>query len=223
MPSATNRDDLLTILAADCAGPDAEVGCDCCAQCCDDDDGCTIEYDSVCERFASRFDSPSGSFYHDEAGANCGCSGSGVNTTMTCLDERCTNTCNQDDTVCVSHEEYSSGFMENYAFWEYFRSTYRYTKGRNDTVVFESVLQLNWRWRYTVTINGEECNSASLTTCPYGDRAYSVHCDNIPGAGSVRICKDEVYDDQGPLAVFAFQDPTYRKSGGCPPRFYPLA
>jgi hypothetical protein len=43
-----------------------------------------------------------------------------------------------------------------------------------------------------------------------------VKCDNVQGAGSQELCNEKRTNDDGPLAVFAFQDPAYLK--GWPPQ-----
>jgi hypothetical protein len=43
-----------------------------------------------------------------------------------------------------------------------------------------------------------------------------VDCENVQGAGTVDVCKPKPSDADGPLAVFAFQDPVLLR--GCPPK-----
>ena len=212
-----NKDALLTSISADCGGTDPELECPCCTKCCDNSSGeCSMEFESVCRIDERHFEEESGLMYIESADTICECTGSGPNTTLSCSDSNC-QSCNRDGTVCSINDKFHAEFDES-GVWDYYNVTFRYVVGRNDTVTFESIRSDDWTSKCKVTVNGELCGYCGKSiVCPDGTDYYEVNCDNL-GIGSVSMCSGGQLDTSGPLAVFAFQDPTYRE--GCQPRFF---
>ena len=111
--------------------------------------------------------------------------------------------------------------FDEFGFWHLFRSRFQYVVGLNDTVIFETQYYPNGDLFCSVTVNDKECNSCGRKICPDGFFGYDVLCDNIEGAGYVSVCDETQDNDDGVLAVFAFQDPLLHN--GCSPRLYPQA
>jgi hypothetical protein len=65
-------------------------------------------------------------------------------------------------------------------------------------------------------VNGQVCNKCFYAECPDQFTGVMVDCENVQGAGTVDLCNPMPSDFDGPLAVFAFQDPVFLQ--GCPPR-----
>jgi hypothetical protein len=67
-------------------------------------------------------------------------------------------------------------------------------------------------------VNGQVCNVCYKSMCNDGFEGVFVRCENVEGSGIVDFCDGTEIDDEGPLAVFAFQDPVLVQ--GCPPRIW---
>ena len=119
--------------------------------------------------------------------------------------------------MCSINENYEIRYSDDGSMYN-FMSTFQYVVGRNDTVTFEIKSQTAFSKVCEVTVNGQLCNSCSNELCEDGFGSVRVDCENVDGAGSVALCDEKSIDDDGPLAVFALQDPAYLE--GCPPRMY---
>jgi hypothetical protein len=213
---------VLSKVDADCGGEDPLVECTCCTTCCESSSGdCTINKEAVCLVEKSWHEYPNGSEYHESAGAVCECTttDSGDNastTTLSCRDTQC-QSCNQDETVCSinEHYQYSYGAETN---WDTMKSTFQYVVGRNDTITLEVTRPPDAHPACTITVNGQVCNSCYWAYCNDGFYGVHVQCENVQGAGYMNLCPEERTNNDGPLAVFALQDPAYLQ--GCPPRIF---
>jgi hypothetical protein len=210
---------LLSKVDADCGGVDPQVECTCCTTCCDSSSGgCKINKEAICLVEKSWHEHPNGPEYHESAGTVCECTTPGfednATTTLSCRDTQC-QSCNQDDTVCSINEHYQFSYGEKNK-WDNMQSTFQYVVGRNETVMFGATRQPDQSFTCKVTVNGEVCSSCYWHFCK--DLFYSVHveCENVKGAGYLNMCDGRSTNDDGPLAVFAFQDLAFLD--GCPPR-----
>ena len=214
-----DRLDSLSPIAADCAdGPgddDAALDCPCCFKCCHGEpDFCATNFTVGCQLQAANYQEEGGVSYSSVADTTCDCIGSGVNTTLSCRDN--CETCNLDRTVCSTNDNFIIQVNEN-SVNSYYKTTFQYVVGRNDTVTYEKWVNPDYSSRCEVRVNGEPCNSCSKHRCADGFGTVRVSCDNVEGAGNVNVCDEVSYDD-GPLLLFALQDPLVRD--GCPPRFF---
>jgi hypothetical protein len=112
------------------------------------------------------------------------------------------------------NERYEYHFDEEHGFASYIQSTFQYVVGRNDTVTLEWILQPDFVVRCKATVNGQVCNECYPSIC--SDQFSGVQ--NVEGAGAAEICNVEMENANGPLAVFAFQDPVFLQ--GCLPRIF---
>jgi hypothetical protein len=94
--------------------------------------------------------------------------------------------------------------------------TFQYVVGRNNTVPLDFTVLPDLSWACEVTLNGQVCNKCYYGMCEDGFSSVIVDCVNVEEAGIVDICNPKRQDADGPLAVFAFQDPAILQ--GCPPR-----
>jgi hypothetical protein len=211
--------ELFSKIDADCGGMEPQVECTCCTTCCDSSSGnCTIDKEAVCLVEKSWHEHPNGREYHESAGTVCECtttdSEDNATTTLSCRDTQC-QSCNPDETVCSINEHYQYSYGEE-TNWDTMKSFFQYVVGRNDTVTIESTRQRDQFFTCTITVNGQVCNSCYTAFCSDEFRSVHVNCENVDGAGSLHLCDDNGINLDGPLAVFAFQDPSYVE--GCPPR-----
>lgn len=201
---------------ADCHGDDPQVECPCCNKCCDPvTKDCAIYLEAVCEKDRKIFEDERGPRYVEGAGTVCECTGSGPNVTLSCSDKDCV-TCNRDETVCVSSIEFGSGYNERgerSSWW----ASFEYVVGRSDTVEFQKYVMDDYSSTCQASVNGQLCDTCGIPPCNDGYQAYHINCASVDGAGYVDQCDEWRPDDDGPLAVFAFQDRNFRQ--GCPPRF----
>jgi hypothetical protein len=212
---------VLTNVDADCGGVDPQVECTCCTTCCDSSSGnCTVNKEAICQVEKSWHEHPNGPEYHESAGTVCECVQTGsednVTTTLSCRDTQC-QSCNRNETVCSINEHYQFSYGEE-TNWNNMKSTFQYVNGRNDTVSFESTRQADGFLPCKITVNDEVCNSCYWAYCEDGFRSVHVDCENVAGAGYLNLCDDMLTNDEGPLAVFLFQDPVNFQ--GCPPRIH---
>jgi hypothetical protein len=210
---------LLSKVEADCGGGDSQVECSCCTTCCDSSSGnCTINKEAICHVEKSWHEHPNGREYHESAGTVCKCTTTGfehdATTTLSCSDTQC-QSCNQDKTVCSINERYQFIYGDDTS-WDNMKATYQYVVGRNDTVKFEATRHPDQSFLCQITVNGQVCASCYWSVCDDGFPSVHVNCENVDGAGYQELCNEKRTNDDGPLAVFAFQDPAYLQ--GCPPR-----
>jgi Leucine-rich repeat (LRR) protein len=217
---------VLSKVNADCGGAEPQVECTCCTTCCDSSSGnCMINKDAVCLMEKSWHEDPNGPKYHETAGTVCECTttGSGHNatTSLSCRDTQC-QSCNQNESVCSINKHYQFSYGEetswDYTNWDNMKTTFEYVVGRNDTVTFESTRQPDNSFACKITVNDQVCNSCYWAYCNDGFLSVHVDCKNVKGAGTLSLCNAKRSSDDGPLAVFALQDPVYLV--GCPPRIY---
>jgi hypothetical protein len=209
---------VLSKVSADCGGVDPQVECTCCTTCCDSSSGnCTMNNDARCLVEKTWHEHPDGVEYHESAGTECECSTTGTEdnatTTLSCRDTQC-QSCNRNETVCSINELYQFSYRDE-TRGDIVKSTFQYVVGRNDTVTYEKSRQHSLS-TCKVTVNGQVCNSCYTAYCFDWFLSVHVDCENVLGAGSISLCDPSGSNDDGPLAVFAFQDPAYLK--GCPPR-----
>jgi hypothetical protein len=215
-----NQTAIFPFVNADCGGLDPEVECSCCALCCDSF-ACAINNTNACLIAKSQYDSPAGLEFIESAGTVCECISSDIDaTTFSCMDTQC-QSCNLDGTVCSinKHFQFSYPYGDNIPFILKFQATYQYVVGRNDTVTLETTLLPDSLLSCEITVNGQVCNDCFLFECLDGFLGLNVVCDNVEGAGYIDVCDEKRNDDDGPLAVFAFQDPAFFQ--GCSPRIWP--
>jgi hypothetical protein len=115
------------------------------------------------------------------------------------------------------NEHYQYSYGED-TYWESTKSSFLYVVGRNDTITFEATRQPDQTFTCKISVNGQVCNSCYSSYCVDGFYGVHVNCENVKGAGSQDLCDASRTSDDGPLAVFAFQDPAYLQ--GCSPRLY---
>jgi hypothetical protein len=214
-----NQTAIFTKIEADCGGVEPAVECPCCTSCCDSLSGnCTVNGEAVCLVEKSWFDNEYGRAYYESSGTVCECTtGSDSDTgiaTLSCMDTQC-QSCNLNGSVCSINERYQYSYGENDS-GSYYHSTFQYVVGRNDTVTIEYKQQPNFSIVCEVTVNGQLCNECFASICKDQFSGIMVDCDNVEGAGSINLCNPKPNDIDGPLAVFAFQDPALLL--GCPPR-----
>jgi hypothetical protein len=216
-----NQTAIFTSVEADCGGVDPQVECSCCVSCCDSST-CVVNNTNTCFAEKSRYDRPKGHEYVESAGTVCECISSDIDAAyFSCMDTQC-QSCNLDGTVCSINMQYqrSIQYDEDSPYDLKFQATYQYVVGRNDTVTLETTLLLSdVSLTCEVAVNGQFCNSCFLTKCADEFWGFNVECTNVEGAGYIDLCDEKRSDDDGPLAVFAFQDPVF--SQGCPPRIWP--
>jgi hypothetical protein len=212
---------VLSKVDADCGGADPQVECTCCTTCCDSSSGnCTTSEEAVCLVEKSWHEDPNGRAYHESAGTICECITTGTEdnptAALSCRDTEC-QSCNRDGTVCSMNEYYQYSYGED-TNWDKITSTFQYVVGRNDTVVLETTRQPDALLTCKVTVNGQVCNSCFTAYCKDWFHSVHVNCENVKGAGNLNLCDASGTNDDGPLAVFAFQDLAYLQ--GCPPRIF---
>ena len=224
-----NQTSLLALVGSDCSGNNSLVDCPCCTTCCDgvDESSCEINLEGLCEIEKSSVEDERGGRYIETAGANCNCEDTAMdannNETASSINLSCTDTgcliCNRDKTVCATQEDYIFS-LSGQALFDYYRVTFRYVVGRNDTVVYESTYDpfLDY-YNCQVTVNDQLCDSCQPIACADGFFGNLAVCDNL-GISQGDFCTPEARSALGPLAIFALQDPQQR-AGGCSPRFYP--
>ena len=197
---------------ADCAAGEedsAKIDCPCCTKCCNSDSGdCESSYANVCRQDMLSYEHVNGPNYVDQAGTICDCPGEGQDITLTCSEE--CESCTLDGTVCAITEEYHIEYDDN-GEQSFYRAVFQYVKGISDTVTFE----LRNDGECLVIVNGEECDACEGFWCGDGFASFRVGCNNL-GYGDVSLCDGKGGNVDGPLAVFAFQDPAY--VSGCAPR-----
>ena len=113
------------------------------------------------------------------------------------------------------NELYQFAYAED-GKWSNSQSTFQYVVGRNDTVMFELTRTLDFDVTCEVTVNGQVCDRCFKSDCADRFAGWHVYCENVDDVGYVDLCDARRDDDDGPLAVIAFQDPVYLQ--GCPPR-----
>jgi hypothetical protein len=214
-----NKTAVFTKIDADCAGVDSAVECPCCTTCCDSLSGnCTVNGEALCLVEKLWFENENGPNYYKSGGTVCDCAtGSDSNygtATLSCIDTQC-QSCNQNGTVCSMNDRYQYSFDEN-GWRGHFHSTLQYVVGRNDTVTLELKLLPNFTRACGVTVNGQVCNECYYARCLDKFSGVFIDCENVEEAGSVDLCRPELTNTNGPLAVFALQDPAFLH--GCPPR-----
>jgi hypothetical protein len=217
-----NQTDIFPYVDADCGGEDPEVECSCCVSCCDStSQPCQYNTTNACLAEKSRYDRPKGLEYVESAGTVCECINFDTDaTTFSCMDTQC-QSCNLDGTVCAINKQYqfSYPYDDNTRYTLKFQATYQYVVGRNDKVTLETTALSDSSIACEVTVNGQVCKSCFLSACLDGFYGLGVVCDNVEGAGYIDLCDEKRNDDDGPLAVFAFQDRSFLQ--GCPPRIWP--
>ena len=209
---------LHTEIYADCGGPDPEVSCACCVECCDDLSGdCHKNLPGVCQVARSNYEYENGKYYDERRNTTCECTDDGH--TLLCSDESCPS-CNEDGSICALSTNYGTRIDDNGDMLSW-HATFRYLNGitridGNDDVV----VSMTWDEKEPgceVTINNEICQRCELNFCFDGFRSYKVFCENIEGGGNVDLCDENFsVDAAGPLTVFAMTDPRY--GSGCHPR-----
>jgi hypothetical protein len=214
-----NKTDLFSNIDADCAGVDPAVECTFCTSCCDLMSGvCTGNVEAVCLFEEAKFENENGPLYYKSGGTVCECtSGSDGNNgtaSVSCMDTQC-QSCNANGAVCSMNKYYQISFDEN-GYPCYYHMTFQDIVGQNDTVTLEYNVWPNLTREYKATVNGQVCNSCFEGTC--ADQFLLLDCKNVEGAGAVDLCSPKPEDTNGPLAVFAFQDPVLLQ--GCPPRLF---
>ena len=206
----------LSELSADC-----EVACPCCTGC----------YDSTTGRYVRAAVPKCRAEIEFSAdylgGASCTCDDD-KNTSivdLSCAGRTCL-VCNKDNTICgnttyfgnqLRYDRFSSS-----SYWVGGKSIFQYTIGRNETVEYEELLGGRTGGIVCeVKINGEACASCNPVTCRGTNRlpGILVRCNNIEGAGDYDPCSGNYEDFNSPLAVFSFEDPSYRSNLNCPPIF----
>jgi hypothetical protein len=216
-----NQTAVFTKIDADCAGAEPAVECPCCTSCCDSLSGnCTVKGEAVCLVEKSWYENENGRSYYESAGTVCECSvGSDSENgiaTLSCKDTQC-QSCNQNGTVCSINERYQFSYDEAGSI-SYFHSTFQYVVGRNDTVTLDLEILPDFTFICEAAVNGQVCNECYFASCPDQFTGVMVDCENVEDAGSVDLCRPERHDADGPLTVFALQDPVFLE--GCPPRIY---
>jgi Leucine rich repeat len=215
-----NQTAIFPFVNADCGGLDPEVECSCCVTCCDSF-ACAVNNTNACLVEKSEYDSPEGLQYIESAGTVCECISSDIDNAISfsCMDTQC-QSCNLDGTVCSINKQYQ--FRHPYDQDPYmlkFQATYQYVVGHNDTVTLETTQLPDASVTCEVTVNGQMCNGCFFSMCLDGFVGLNVDCYNVEGASAIDMCDEKRDDDNGPLAVFAFQDPAFLQ--GCPPRIWP--
>jgi Leucine-rich repeat (LRR) protein len=216
-----NQTAIFTKIDADCAGVEPAVECPCCTSCCDSLSGnCTVNGEAVCLAEKSWFANETGPDYYESGGTVCECTTGSDNNhgiaTLSCMDTQC-QSCNLNGTVCSVNKRYQYSYDEN-GYHMYFHSTFQYVVGRNDTVTLELTILPDFTFICEVAVNGQVCNECFFARCRDQFSGIMVNCENVEEAGSVDFCHPEPNDADGPLAVFALQDPAFLQ--GCPPRIY---
>jgi hypothetical protein len=216
-----NQTAMPTKIEADCGGLDPAVECSCCISCCDSSSGnCTLNIDSVCQVEQSWFEDENGPEYYESGGTVCECSidpdsdNDAAAATLSCTDTQC-QSCNINGTVCFVNERYQTTY-DDYGERIHFHSAFQYVVGRNDTVTFDARYFPDYTSTCEVAVNGQVCNDCYWAICDDGFAGVYVSCENVEGAGYAGLCDERTTDDDGPLAVFALQDPAFLQ--GCPPR-----
>jgi hypothetical protein len=216
-----NQTAIFPYVDTDCGGVDPEVECSCCAGCCDSF-ACIINKTNACLSKKSQYDSPKGLQYIESAGTVCECISSDIDDeiSFSCMDTQC-QSCNLDGTVCSINKQYQlrSPHDADSPYLLKFHATYQYVVGRNDTVTLETTQLPDAFITCEVTVNGQVCNSCFFSECNDGFFVVQIGCNNVEGAGSTDMCDEKRNGDDGPLAVFALQDPLLLQ--GCRPRIYP--
>lgn len=209
---------LIPNFLADCLPSDnvtAEVVCDCCTTCCNDDT-CETSVPQICLVEAEAI-----MVSQSNRNEICECNeGPTVNiddepvTTMTCT-EQC-ESCNEDKTVCgqmTTSEWYYNESAEKVKH----QVSYQYTRGRNELLTFEFEILDDLYNSYNMFIDGEKCNSMVFIQCPDGTDAYFLDCSNVVGEGaegaSVDTC--ETASRGGVLEALTFG--YAQASSDCPP------
>jgi hypothetical protein len=216
-----NQTSIFTKIDADCAGEEPAVECPCCTSCCDSLSGnCTINGEAVCQVEKSWFANETGPDYYESGETVCECT-TGSNSdvgiaTLSCKDTQC-QSCNQNGTVCSINELYQYSYDE-YGYHMHFHSTFQYVVGRKDTVTLDLEILPDFTFICEAAVNGQVCNECFFARCVDQFSGILVNCENVEGAGSVDLCHPELNDTDGPLTVFALQDPAFLQ--GCPPRIY---
>jgi Leucine-rich repeat (LRR) protein len=232
-----NKTDLFAKIITDCSAADgvvdttSSVECPCCSSCCDSLTGnCTVNAEASCLVEKAKFEGENSPSYYESGGTVCECTNgsdddsnnnnnnSTTTISLSCRDTQC-QSCNQNGTVCSVNEHYQYFFDET-GHPRTYRSTFQYVVGRNDTVTIEYTIQEDFTRDCEVTVNGQLCNKCVKDECEDLFAGVFVDCENVKEAGSVDLCNPKPGDTEGPLAVFAFQDPVFLQ--GCPPRFFGL-
>lgn len=193
------------VIYADCL---AEVDCPCCTGCYDDMTGdFNLNQPQVCSSLALDYAED------EDRGLSCECSVNGLS--LSC-DESC-ETCNKEGTICAS-SSYEQAF-DDAGEWLGINTTYKYTRGLNDTVVLgvSPIVDVDAAsvqcW---ASVNGNMCRSCTYRQCPSdGFLSIQVNCINLEGVGESGACASS--DVSGPLSVVTLQDPFLRE--GCAPKF----
>ena len=203
---------------SDCGGNVTSVDCSCCAVCHDPVTiAVDVDYNALCQLDIMN-ESTSSEVNELQRGRACSC----VNDTSAFVSLSCTETCkscNSNGTVCAVAAEFERTYQDS-GFHLSDIIKYRYEGGSDDIVTFQNVQDSNVEnlplWECSVFVNNTKCRECNRVTCRDGFSAYTVLCDNLEGVGNYYPC-DYENDTEGPLAVFALQNPRLLDESGCPP------
>ena len=206
-------------VGSDCAAVPPDVDCPCCVICHDRAGGVDVDHNVLCELDEVRLTMQDSN--EMERGTTCSCMTDDDERTSLHCSETC-QSCNINGTVCAVVDEFKRTY-DNEGLRNSELVTYRYqATGSRDEVTFHNEWILNDEdipfWHCTVSVNGNKCLQCNKVTCRDGFSAYSVLCDNVDGVGNYYPCGENA-DEDGPLAVFALQDPLLLESSGCLPMF----
>jgi hypothetical protein len=138
-------------------------------------------------------------YQNETASVNCECTGSDSGATLTCSDPACLMSCTYDYTVCWVDSSGITFDAEGQQSLPVDVNTYK--DGRDEIVIWEG----RGSDLYSLTVNGEPCNSCGTITCSDGSQAPSVDCENIESGASLDFC--DSYAVQGQTGVLrAFND-----------------
>ena len=192
-----------TSIEADCGGEgNATVSCDCCSTCCVAGESCEVNLLAACEARSSEFETV------PNRGTSCECLDGGLK--MSCNDTAC-ESCNVDQSICARSTDYGYSLNETTGERISFHNTIRYTKGRNETLLY--VKDAIDESKCHVYVNGEECQECTVSLCTSSNQGYSIDCTNLDVGFETETC--DVKGDSGYLEVFWLSDPSLLS--GCAP------
>jgi hypothetical protein len=174
---------------------------------------CTLNVESVCRVEQSWYEDEHGPEYYESGGTVCECStdsdsdnNAAAAAALSCMNTQC-QSCNQDGTVCSVNVRYQTTY-DDFGERIHYHATFQYVAGRNDTVTFDATYFPDYTSTFEVAVNGRVCNDCYWAICDDGFGGY-VSCENVEGTGYIGLCDEKTQNDDGPLTVFALQDPAF--------------